>query len=404
MGVGDGHSGWSQPQERGFEIPIETHAELAGETDSSRERAADQTPGSAPEERATPGSSARAESAVIRATLAPYAKPHLGRALLGLLTSVGAYLAVSVGMYFALRVSVLLELALAIPAAAFLVRTFIVFHDCSHGSYLAGRRANAWLGMATGLLLFSPFLRWRHDHAVHHATSGDLERRGVGDILTLTVSEYAALTPRQRRAYRLQRNAFVMFVIGPIVAMIIGPRIVAKGARPRMRRAVIATNVALAVFVGALCFLIGWQDYLLIAGPPALLAGSVGIWLFYVQHQFEDAYWETGSDWTYVDAALRGSSFLKLPKVLQFCTGSIGYHHVHHLSARIPNYNLQRAHEDNPMFHDVPTLSLRDGLRAVSLKLWDEDRGRLVSFAEARRRDDDRDRSTVQARPGVEAS
>ena len=317
--------------------------------------------------------------------LAPYAQPRQGRAMLDLATSVVPYLALSVGIYLALSVSVLLALALALPAAAMLVRTFIVFHDCSHGSFLASRRANSWLGTTLGLLLFSPFLRWRHDHAVHHATSGDLERRGVGDIRMLTVAEYRALSPRGQLGYRLLRNPLVMFGLGPLVAMVIGPRIVAKGARPRMRRSVLMTNLALAVLVGGLCWLVGWRDYLLVAGPSALLAGSAGIWLFYVQHQFEDAYWESREDWNYADAALRGSSYLKLPRVLQFLTGNIGFHHVHHLSARIPNYNLQRAHEENPALHDVPTLSLWDGLRAVTLKLWDEESGRLVTFGQARR-------------------
>jgi omega-6 fatty acid desaturase (delta-12 desaturase) len=325
------------------------------------------------------------DGACLQATLARYAQPHTGRALLDIATSVVAYLALSVAMYLALDVSALLVIALAFPTAALLVRTFIVFHDCSHGSFLRSRRANRWLGTVFGLFLYMPFLRWRHDHAVHHATSGDLERRGVGDVRTLTITEYQALDRRGRLGYRLLRNPLVMFGLGPIVAMIIGPRIVAKGARPRMRNSVIATNVALAVLVGGLCWLIGWRDYLLVAGPPALLAGSVGIWLFYVQHQFEDAYWESAGEWSYADAALRGSSYLKLPKLLQFATGNIGFHHVHHLSARIPNYNLQRAHEENAIFHDVPTLSLWDGVRAVSLKLWDEQDRRLVTFAQARR-------------------
>jgi omega-6 fatty acid desaturase (delta-12 desaturase) len=320
-----------------------------------------------------------------RAILAPYAQPCHRRALLDIATSVVPYVALSVAMYLALSVSYLLAFVLAVPAAAFLVRTFILFHDCAHGSFVSSRRANAWLGMALGLLILSPFLRWRHDHAVHHATSGDLARRGVGDIRTLTVSEYGALDWRGRLGYRLLRNPLIMFGIGPIVAMMIGPRIVARGARPRMRRSVLATNAALALLVGLLCWLIGWRQYLLVTVPPELLAGSVGIWLFYVQHQFEDAYWENGADWEYADAALRGSSFLNLPRALHFFTGNIGFHHVHHLNARIPNYNLRRAHYENPIFHDVPTLTLRDGIRAVRLKLWDEDRRRLVTFAEARR-------------------
>jgi omega-6 fatty acid desaturase (delta-12 desaturase) len=319
-----------------------------------------------------------------RDTLAPYTQPRLGRSLVDLATSVVPYLALSVAMYLALSVSYLLTLAIAIPASGFLVRTFILFHDCSHGSFLRSRKANLWLGTALGLLVYSPFLRWRHDHAIHHATSGDLDRRGGGDVRTLTVGEYLALPPRGQLAYRLFRNPLVMFGVGPIFALVIGPRLVARSARPRMRRSVIATNFALVVLVGALCWLMGWRDYLLVQAPTVLLAGSAGIWLFYVQHQFEDAYWESAGDWSYADAALRGSSYLKLPRVLQFFSGNIGLHHVHHLSARIPNYNLQRAHDENPIFHDVPVLSFADGLRCVRFKLWDEEGRRLVTFAEAR--------------------
>jgi acyl-lipid omega-6 desaturase (Delta-12 desaturase) len=320
-----------------------------------------------------------------RDTLAPYAKPRLGRSMLDLATAVVPYLALSVLMYYTLGVSYLLTLALAIPAGGFLVRTFILFHDCSHGSFLPSKRANVWLGTTLGLFVYSPFLRWRHDHAIHHATSGDLDRRGGGDIRTLTVAEYRALDRRGRVGYRLFRNPIVMFGIGPVVALLVGPRIVARAARPRMRRSVIGTNLALAALVSALCWLIGWSDFLLVQAPTVLLAGSAGIWLFYVQHQFEDAYWESGENWSYADAALRGSSYLRLPKVLQFFSGNIGLHHVHHLSARIPNYNLQRAHDENPIFHEVPVLTLWDGIRAVRLKLWDEERGRMVTFAEAAR-------------------
>ncbi len=261
-----------------------------------------------------------------------------------------------------------------------------MFHDCAHGSLLPSRRANAVLGSVLGLLVLSPFRRWRHDHAVHHATSGDLDRRGVGDIVTLTIAEYRARSWRGRLGYRLVRNPLVMFGFGPVFAMIIGPRIVARGARPRMRNSVLWTDAALFAIVAAMCWLMGWQAFLIVWAPAAMLAGSVGIWLFYVQHQFEDAYWKGGEDWSYAEAALCGSSYLKLPRVLQFFTGNIGLHHVHHLNARIPNYNLQRAHQATPLFSSVPTLSLWDGLRAVRLKLWDEQAERLVTFAQARRR------------------
>jgi omega-6 fatty acid desaturase (delta-12 desaturase) len=317
-------------------------------------------------------------------TLTPYAEPRLGRSLVEVATSVLPYLALMVVIYLTLGISFWLTLALALPAAGFLVRTFIVFHDCTHGSFLRGRRANAYLGALVGLLVLMPFRRWQHDHAVHHATSGDLDRRGVGDVLTLTVAEYRARPWRGRLAYRLLRNPLVMFGLGPVFAMIIGPRLVARSARPRMRHSVLATDAALAVIVSGLCWLIGWQQFLLVWAPAALLAGSVGIWLFYVQHQFEDAYWQGADDWVYGDAALRGSSYLRLPKVLQFFTGNIGLHHVHHLNARIPNYNLQSAHDDNPVFYGVPTLSVWDGMRSVRLKLWDERSAKLVTFRQAR--------------------
>jgi omega-6 fatty acid desaturase (delta-12 desaturase) len=318
-----------------------------------------------------------------REALSPYAEPRLLRSIGDLLTSVVAYLAMTVAIYLVLQVSVLLALALAPVAGVFLLRTYIVFHDCSHGSFLPSRRGNVWLGTLCGLLVLSPFVRWRHDHAVHHATSGDLDKRGVGDIPTLTVAEYYAKPPRGRFGYRALRNPIVMFGLGPVFAMIVGPRIVARNARPRMRNSVLWTDVALAAVAAALTWLIGAQALLVVWAPAALLAGAAGIWLFYAQHQFEEAYWERSVNWSFPDAALRGSSFLKLPKPLQFATGNIGYHHIHHLNARIPNYNLQRAHEQLQIFHNVPTLGLWDGLRAVRLKLWDEQRGRMVTFAQA---------------------
>ena len=322
-----------------------------------------------------------------RDALAPYEQPRLGRSLLDIATSVVPYLGLSVLMYLAFDVSYLLVLAIALPASGFLLRTYILFHDCAHGSFLPTKRANAWLGMALGLLVYSPYHAWRHSHAVHHATAGDLDRRGVGDVPTMTAAEYHSSPWKKRLGYRLFRNPLVMFGIGPLWALVIQPRMVDRDARPRIRRSVLGTNAALAVLVGALCWLMGWRDYLLVQAPTVTLGGAAGIWLFYVQHQFEDVYWESRDRWSYADAALRGSSHLRLPKVLQFFSGNIGLHHVHHLSARIPNYNLQRAHDENPIFHGVPTLSFADGMRAVRLKLYDEGRGRMVSFAQARKDD-----------------
>jgi omega-6 fatty acid desaturase (delta-12 desaturase) len=319
-----------------------------------------------------------------RTVLSRYAQPDLRRSLLDIVTSVVPYLGLLAAMYFLVDVSVWLVLAVSVPAAGFLVRTYILFHDCAHGSCLPWRKANDWLGAACGLLVFAPFRRWRHQHAVHHASSGDLDRRGVGDLLTLTVEEYLALPRSRRVGYRLFRNPIVMFGLGPIWAMIVAPRFVSRSERSRIRRSVWRTNAVLAAVISLLCWLLGWGSFLLVETPSALLAGSIGVWLFYVQHQFEDAYWQSSESWSYDEAALKGSSYLRLPSVLQFFTGNIGLHHVHHLSTRIPNYNLQRAHDAYPELGNVSTLSLCDGLRCVRLKLWDQQRGRLVTFRQAR--------------------
>lgn len=321
-----------------------------------------------------------------RAALAPYAEPRLGRSLLDLATSLPPYLALMVAMYFLLNVSYWLVLAVSILAAGFLVRTFIIFHDCAHGSFLPSKRANALLGAACGLFVMAPFQAWKHEHAVHHATSGDLERRGIGDVPMLTVAEYDASPWYLRLGYRLFRNPAVMFGIGPLWAMVLQPRFISRSERPRIRRSKWRTDVAIAAAIGLCCWLIGWERFLLLDAPSALMAGSIGVWLFYVQHQYEQGYWKDSASWSYEEAALRGASYLKLPKVLQFFTGNIGLHHVHHLSARIPNYNLQGAHDALPLFREVPTLSLWGGIRCVKLKLWDEEHGRLVTFRQARLR------------------
>jgi omega-6 fatty acid desaturase (delta-12 desaturase) len=332
-----------------------------------------------------PGAAVPAPRAPWRALVAEYAQPRLSRTWLDVATSVAPYIGLLVAMYFLLDVSVLLSLALAPLAAGFLLRTFILFHDCTHGSLFKAKWANRWLGTTLGLLVYTPFESWGHSHAVHHATAGDLDRRGTGDVPTLTVAEYNARSWSGRLAYRLFRNPLIMFGLGPMLSVVILPRLVPRNARPRLRRSIIRTNIAVTVIVTGLVLLMGWWQYLLVQWPAAWLASSAGIFLFYVQHQFEDVYWECSENWEYADAAIRGSSFFKLPRILQYFTGNIGFHHVHHLSARIPNYNLQRAHEDLDLFRDVPTLTLSEGIRATRLKLWDERQGRLVSWAQARR-------------------
>jgi acyl-lipid omega-6 desaturase (Delta-12 desaturase) len=314
-----------------------------------------------------------------------YTEPRLGRSMLDLATSVLPYLGLFAAIFFAQRVSFALALLLVLPASGFLIRVFIVFHDCSHGSFMATRRANNMVGATLGLLVWLPFRSWQHEHAVHHATSGDLDRRGIGDITTLTVSEYAAMSPLSRLGYRLFRNPILMFGLGWLVVLLLKPRLVPRGARRCIRNSVLGTNLVIAIVVGVLCLTLGWREYLLVQGPIFAVSGAAGIWLFYVQHQFEGTYWQNHASWRYDHAALQGSSYLKLPTVLQFFTGNIGFHHIHHLSVRIPNYNLQNAHDQATRLNPVPELTLRDGLRATRLKLWDEHRKALVTFRDARR-------------------
>lgn len=321
-----------------------------------------------------------------RADVAPYATPDRGRALLDLATSVVPYLLLWPVMVWALDdVSFWLTVALAVPAAVFLLRSFIVFHDCGHGSFFASKAANTWVGRFTGLLVMTPYASWRHSHAVHHATAGDLDRRGEGDVPTMTVAEFNAASRATRIGYRLFRSPLVLFTLGPLWSFTIQPRLWNSGMSRRIRHSVWLTNVAVALAVAGMCLLVGWQQFLIVQGLLILFAGGAGVWLFFVQHQFEDTYWESSDQWTYADAALRGSSYLKLPQPLQWASGNIGLHHVHHLSARVPNYKLQAAHDGLDVFQQVPVLTVWDALKAPRLKLWDEERGRIVTFREARR-------------------
>jgi omega-6 fatty acid desaturase (delta-12 desaturase) len=320
----------------------------------------------------------------LQKSLARYTAVRPGRAISNLFTSVAVYVGLVAAACVALSVSPWLAGGLSVVAAGFLLRTFIVFHDCAHGSFFRSKRSNAMLGAALGVLVYTPFAVWRREHAIHHATAGDLDRRGVGDVQTLTVDEYRSSPWWERLRYRLFRNPFVMFGLGPFWVVLLGPRVVSWSAPRRQQRSVLGTDLTLIAIIAALCWLLGWQGFLIVQLPALLVSGSVGIWLFYVQHQFEDTYWQSGESWSYDDAALKGSSYLRLPKPLQWMTGNIGLHHVHHLSARIPNYNLQAAHDENAELHSVPTISLLDGLRSTRLKLWDERERKLVGFRAAR--------------------
>ena len=286
--------------------------------------------------------------------------------------------------YIVAQSSVLLALLFMPVTALFLVRTFILMHDCAHGSFFASRRANDTVGFITGVLTFTPFAQWRRDHALHHASSGDLDRRGHGDFPTLTVREYRAKSRLARFGYRLVRHPLLLLLGGP-VKLAVGQRMSGNATEPgtKQQSSVVATNVAIFVLLAVAIWALGWKSVLVVYLAPYYLAAMFGVWLFYIQHQFEDAYWAPHKDWDYVDAALHGSSHLRMPAVLNWFTGDIGLHHVHHVAPRIPNYRLRQCHAENALFHASPTVTIRSGMAALRLALWDEDRQRLVRFRDA---------------------
>jgi acyl-lipid omega-6 desaturase (Delta-12 desaturase) len=273
----------------------------------------------------------------------------------------------------------------AIPAAGFLVRLFMIQHDCGHGTFFSRRRANDWVGRVIGVLTMTPYDFWRRTHAIHHATAGNLDRRGIGDVDTLTVREYRALSRWGRLRYRLYRHPLVMFGLGPAYLFLLQHRLpvglMRRGWQPWA--STMATNLAIALIVAALVWFIGPKAFLLVHLPIMLLAASAGVWLFYVQHQFERTTWERDGAWSLHDAALHGSSHYDLPLLLRWFTANIGVHHVHHLCSRIPYYRLPRVLRDHPELRDIGRLTLRESLRCVPLALWDEEQNRLVSFREA---------------------
>ncbi|HJS28321.1 MAG TPA: fatty acid desaturase [Anaerolineales bacterium] len=313
-------------------------------------------------------------------TVSRYQNPDPLRSWWQVINTVVPYFILWAIMIYSLEISYWLTLLLTIPAASFLIRTFIIFHDCGHGSFFKSKRANNTLGVITGFMTFTPYFRWRHHHAIHHATAGDLDRRGTGDIYTMTVEEYQALPLRKRFLYQLSRNPKLMFTVGSTAVFLIAHRFSHGATGKRERYSVYWTNLAILLIFILAALTIGWKAYLLIQLPIIILASTVGVWLFYVQHQFEDTYWERHKDWNYESAALEGSSYYKLPRLLQWITGNIGFHHIHHLSPRIPNYNLEKCYKENPIFQAVEPLTILGSLRCLSMRLWDEDKRLMVGF------------------------
>jgi acyl-lipid omega-6 desaturase (Delta-12 desaturase) len=322
------------------------------------------------------------------AILAAYRKPSHARSIAELAITAVSFAVIWFSMWASLAAGYWLCLLLAVPTAGFLVRLFMIQHDCGHGSFFRHRLANDWLGRAIGVLTLTPYDFWRRDHAIHHATSGNLERRGIGDINTLTVGEYTAMSTWRRLRYRLYRHPLVMFGIGPAYLFILRHRLPKGQVRggSRLWLSTMTTNAAIALVVATMMWLVGAGPFLLVQLPVTLLAGSIGVWLFYVQHQFEGTYWARAEGWDRHDAAVHGSSHYCLPGVLRWFTANIGIHHVHHLCSGMPFYRLPQVLRDHPELGAVGRLTLSESLRCVRLVLWDEGRQRLISFRDLRRR------------------
>ncbi|QUW20540.1 fatty acid desaturase [Sporosarcina sp. Marseille-Q4063] len=316
--------------------------------------------------------------------VAPFAKSDKKKSIMQIVNTIPPLFIFWFLAYQSLSVSFWLMLPFAIIAAGFVIRTFIIFHDCTHGSFFRSRKANDVVGTITGVLTLFAYSKWKREHAIHHASSSNLDKRGVGDIWVMTVEEYVEASKWTRFMYRLYRNPLVMFGVGPLFLVLISSRFNRKDARQKERNNTYLTNAVLVVLYTLLILLIGWQAFVIVQGTTMFVAGALGIWLFYIQHTFEDSYFEEESEWDYVKAAVEGSSYYKLPKVLQWATGNIGFHHVHHLSPRVPNYNLEVAHESVPPLHNATTITIKTSLESLKYKLYDPKKKGFVTFGEVK--------------------
>jgi acyl-lipid omega-6 desaturase (Delta-12 desaturase) len=322
--------------------------------------------------------------------LAPYCRPDARRALRQLFTTSLPFLASMAALLYAMSHGLWYVLALALPAAIFLVRLFIIQHDCGHGSFFKSRRTNETLGLALSVLTMMPYAAWRRAHNVHHATAGNLDQRGTGDVTTLTVREYRSRSHWRRFLYRLYRHPVVLFGIGPAYLLLVRYR-VPVGSELRDWQhwlSIIGTDLAGGASAVALSVVVGPGPFLLAWSTVLLLATSLGVWFFYIQHQFADTYWADSASWEFRAAAIEGSSYYDLPKFLHWLTGSIGFHHIHHLASKVPNYRLRACFDDNPEFQRAKRVTLWASIKSVRLALWDEERRELVSFRQARRQVD----------------
>lgn len=318
--------------------------------------------------------------AQLRKHVSPFEKADVKKSIRQMINTILPFFAAWILAYQALQISVFLTIPLAIVAAGFVVRMFIIFHDCTHGSFFKNKKSNAVVGTIMGILTLFPYEKWKREHSIHHASSGNLDKRGVGDIWVMTIEEYVEASRWTRLQYRLYRNPLVMFGLGPLFLILVTSRFNRKDARKKERNNTYLINLSLVVLYALVIALVGWKAFLIVQGTTMFTAGVLGIWLFYVQHTFEDSYFEDESEWDYVKAAIEGSSYYELPKVLQWVTGNIGFHHVHHLSPRVPNYNLEQAHTATPPLQKATTIGLWSSLKSLRYKLYDAPNKTFVTF------------------------
>ena len=319
----------------------------------------------------------------LRKDVAPFAKSETRKSIMQLVNTLTPLLVAWTLGFYLLQFSPWYTVACSVLAAGFVVRTFIIFHDCTHGSFFKSKKANNRVGFITGVLTSFPYEKWKREHTIHHATSSNLDKRGIGDIDMLTVEEYMEKSKLGRLGYRMYRNPLVMFGLGPLFMVLILNRINRSDAKKKERINTHVTTLTMVIILGTLIWLTSWQAVLLVYGVTLFIAGSLGIWLFYIQHTYEDSYFEYDTEWDYVKAAVEGSSYYKLPKLLQWVTGNIGFHHVHHLAPRVPNYHLEAAHESIPPLQQATTITLTTSLESIRYKLYDPKQKKFVTFKEA---------------------
>ena len=320
----------------------------------------------------------------IISALSTFQRSSAARSIWQLANTLIPYAVLWVLVYYALDISYWLALPIIVLASGFTIRSFIIFHDCGHQSFFRSRKANDFWGRITGVLTFTPYYYWNANHARHHATSSNLDKRGAGDVWMMTYEEFINATPKEQRQYRLYRHPLIMFFLGPLFMTLISHRLVRRKASRKEKLSIYGTNLSILIVGVAMSLIVGWKAYLIIQCSILYFALIFGIWLFYVQHQFEDVYWSRTNGWNFITASLEGGSFYKLPAVLRWFTGSIGYHHVHHLNSKIPNYYLAKCHDEFQELNSIKPVDFWGSLKALNYRLHDEETGKMIGFREAK--------------------